>query len=216
LDNQTPISEQAAAVDALYRAQKFEKFAVCDFPAQVLEEWLQVADTNGYVKPSIYQGHYNLLCRTYEETLFPLLRKHRIHFSAYSPLGGGFLRGKVTFAASEDDMKGTRLESGTKLREMWDKPAMNDAIRKIAELGKPHDINVADVAWRWLIYHSQLDGGPILKDDGDTVIIGPRSPDQLKIYEEMYCDGPLPDDVLEELDALWEGVKEDARAIVGW
>ncbi|KAF1961699.1 Aldo/keto reductase [Byssothecium circinans] len=216
LDKQTPIAEQAAAMDALHRQNKFEKLGVCNFPTSVLEEWIQVADANGYVKPTIYQGHYNILCRTYEETLFPVLRKNGIHFIAHSPLGGGFLTGRLTFKSSEDDVKGTRLESGTELREMYDKPAFHAAVRRLEELGKEDDISVNEAALRWLFYHSKLDGGPILREEGDAVIIGPRTPEQLKTYEEAYINGPLPGGFVKEFDSIWEGVKEDAKALVGW
>ncbi|KAF2638483.1 Aldo/keto reductase [Massarina eburnea CBS 473.64] len=215
-DKVTPIAEQAAAVDALYRQKKFVKFGVCNFPTSVLEEWLEVADANGYVKPSIYQGHYNIICRIYEETIFPVLRKHKIHFIAHSPLGGGFLTGRLTFAASENDVKGTRLESGTDLRGLYDKPAMHAAVRKLEELGKPYDINVNEAALRWSFYHSVLDGGPLLKEEGDAVIIGPRTPAHLRTYEDAYIKGPLPDDFLNEVDNIWEGCKEEAKSIVGW
>ena len=49
----------------------------------MLKEWLEVAEENNYVKPSYFQGQYNLVCRAYEDHLFPLLRKHSIHFNAF-------------------------------------------------------------------------------------------------------------------------------------
>ena len=61
-----------------------------------VESWLRISEKSGYVKPSWYQGQYNLLCRTAEEILFPLLRQEGMHFAAFSPLGGGFLNGNLT------------------------------------------------------------------------------------------------------------------------
>ena len=62
----------------------------------MVEDWLRIAKDKEYVKPTWYQGQYNLLCRTYEDILFPLLRSEGMHFAAYSPLGGGFLNGNFT------------------------------------------------------------------------------------------------------------------------
>ena len=69
----------------------FEHFGVSNLESETLQEWLKVAEERSYVKPSIYQGQYNLLCRSWEDKLFPLLRQHGIQFSAFSPLAGGFL-----------------------------------------------------------------------------------------------------------------------------
>ncbi|KAF2012095.1 Aldo/keto reductase [Aaosphaeria arxii CBS 175.79] len=102
-DKQTPIAEQAAAMDAEYRKGRFSHLGICNIPTEMLEEWIQVAEQKGYVKPSIYQGQYNLLSRTYETTLFPLLEKHGINFAAFSPLASGFLTGKLTFAKGSED-----------------------------------------------------------------------------------------------------------------
>lgn len=44
---------------------------------------IEIADKNGYVKPTVYQGHYNLICRGPESKLMPLLKKHNIKYYAY-------------------------------------------------------------------------------------------------------------------------------------
>lgn len=49
----------------------------------MVEEWLKISDEKGYVKPTVYQGQYNLFCRTLEDALFPILRANAIKFNAY-------------------------------------------------------------------------------------------------------------------------------------
>jgi aflatoxin B1 aldehyde reductase len=49
----------------------------------MLAEFLEICDKKGYVKPSVYQGQYNLVRREAETTLFPILRKHGMTFIAY-------------------------------------------------------------------------------------------------------------------------------------
>ncbi|EME47676.1 hypothetical protein DOTSEDRAFT_69585 [Dothistroma septosporum NZE10] len=40
-------------------------------------------------KPSTFHGQYHLLCRSHEENLIPLLRRHNIHYAGYSPYPPG-------------------------------------------------------------------------------------------------------------------------------
>jgi len=48
-----------------------------------MREWLRICEEKGYVKPAIYQGHYNAILRHPEADLFPLLREHGIKINAY-------------------------------------------------------------------------------------------------------------------------------------
>ncbi|CAJ2510878.1 Uu.00g065030.m01.CDS01 [Anthostomella pinea] len=161
-DHVTPLQEQAAGFNAVFRQGKCAKTGVSNFPPDLFKEYLGICEEQGYVKPSVYQGQYNLLCRTYETTLFPLLRKHNVAFIAYSPLAGGMLTGKVTFADNPDALKGTRFEvskdnaMGMAGRHWYDKPSFHDAIRKLAALCDAHDIDMTDASMRWLLNHSML------------------------------------------------------------
>lgn len=182
----------------------------------MLEEWLHIADEKGLVKPTVYQGQYNLLCRTYETTLLPLLRKHNISFVAFSPLAGGFLTGKLTFSKKSEDLKGTRFEvsdtnfGGMRYRSFYDKSAMHEALQKAAPFCVSHGISLPEAALRWLLYHSSLEA-----DRGDGVVIGPSNLSQLDSYVKTKNAGPLPEDLAKELAALWnDRVKEAAASIV--
>lgn len=73
----------------------------------MVQEWLDIAKAKDYIKPTWFQGQYNLAVRNYEELLFPMLRKEGMHFAAYSPLGGGFLNGNLR----KDKTTGTRFTS---------------------------------------------------------------------------------------------------------
>ena len=59
------------------------QLGVSNFSPELLSEFLRICEDKGYVKPSVYQGQYNLLSRDYETTLFPLLRKYGMTFTAY-------------------------------------------------------------------------------------------------------------------------------------
>ncbi|CAI6336714.1 unnamed protein product [Periconia digitata] len=214
-DHTTPIATQAAAMDAQHKKGRFAHLGVSNFSIAMLQEWLDVADEKNYVKPTVFQGHYNLLNRTYEKELFPFLKKHGIEFVAYSPLAGGFLTGKLTLAKDEEELKGTRFEvaqtniPGMIYRNWFDKPSMHDAVRKLAKACEPHGVSVAEASVRWLVFHSSLVGW-----EGSGVIIGPSRLAQYEMYISSRSQGKLPEDLVGEIEGLWEGVREDAASIV--
>lgn len=170
---------------------------------------------NNFVKPTVYSGQYNLLCRTYETSLFPLFHKHNMLFAAYSPLAGGFLTGKLTFATGYQDLKGTRFEveasnyMGAGYRHWYDHQEMHDAVKKLEGYCRESGVTMAGAAWRWVMFHSALDSSK-----GDRVLIGPSTIGQLEEYVKGVEAGPLPDEFVKKLDGLWEGVKDVAANIV--
>lgn len=97
-DSQTPIVEQAAEIHRRNLAGRFDKvcnsglffdsvrftltwqqMGLSNFPSELVAEFISVCEEKGYVKPSIYQGLYNLLSRESEEALFPLLQSTISH-----------------------------------------------------------------------------------------------------------------------------------------
>jgi len=203
-------------MDTEYHKGSFGKLGVSNMSVEMLAEWLQIADEKGFIKPTVYQGQYNLLCRTYEAMLFPLLRKHNISFVAFSPLAGGFLTGKLTFSKMPEDLNGTRFEvsdtnfGGMRYRSFYDKPAMHEALQKAAPICTRRGVSLVEAAVRWLLYHSHLKG-----DGGDGVIVGPRNISQLDNYVKARSAGPLPEDLAKELADLWNvQVQEAAVSII--
>ena len=91
-DRSVPLEEPLRAIDQKYREGKFEKFGISNYAAEEVEEIIKICELHGWIKPSVYQGQYNLLCRRGEEQLFPTLRAHGISFYAWSPGAGGSLK----------------------------------------------------------------------------------------------------------------------------
>ena len=183
----------------------------------MLEKFVNICNDHGYVKPSVYQGQYNLLCRTYEETLFPYLRKHNIAFMAFSPLAQGMLTGKLTLAQDQDrDLKGTRFDTakdnmyGKGARSWYDHNPFHDAVRQMKAWCDEEGIDLTTASMRWIVNHSKLDG-----NKGDGIIIGPRNKSQCDTYIEGIKAGPLPPDLAAKIDSLWAGgVRELAPNIL--
>lgn len=88
-DRTVPLEEPLKGMDEAYRAGLFEHFGISNYAASEIEEMMAICERHGWVKPSVYQGQYNPLCRRGEQQLFPTLRKYGISFYAWSPAAGG-------------------------------------------------------------------------------------------------------------------------------
>lgn len=82
-DRQTPFEDAVRAMDEGFREGRFKKLGLSNYSAAEVKEIIEICERKGYVKPSVYQGHYNAVVRGGEEELFPLLRKHGIAFYAF-------------------------------------------------------------------------------------------------------------------------------------
>lgn len=99
-DSTVPFESTLAGVDEAYKAGKFRRFGISNFSPAQIKEVLKICEekgmlcledndrrlltSSGYVKPSVYQGQYNVFARKPEEELMPLLRSNGISFYAYS------------------------------------------------------------------------------------------------------------------------------------
>ncbi|KAI0882023.1 Aldo/keto reductase [Annulohypoxylon maeteangense] len=198
-DTQTPLIEQAEGLNAQYRAGRFDKLGVSNFDPELLDEFIKICDQNGYVKPTVYQGQYNLVCRDIERTLFPTLRKHGMVFNAYSPLAGGFLNGKLTAG----DTEGTRFDAGNVMgqhyRAQYDKKEMHDGIEYLTNILDEMGISKVEASLRWISYHSSLGS-----DDG--IILGASKLSQLSQNVEAIAKGPLDEKVVSAMDKMWQSI----------
>lgn len=82
-DRDTPFEDTARAMHQAWEQGKFKRFGLSNFTAAEVSEILGICEKHGWVKPSVYQGHYNPIVRGAEKTLFPLLRENSISFFAY-------------------------------------------------------------------------------------------------------------------------------------
>lgn len=134
-------------------------------------------------------------------------------FMAYSPLAGGFLSGAPTLLP-DPSLVGTRFEKcdnnadyGPFYRYWYDKQSMHAAVKTLKAEADKHGIELAEVAIRWLVHHSAL-------KDGDGIIIGPETKEELQKSVDAYNAGPLPRDLIETIDGIQDVVRDDGKVIV--
>ncbi|KAK7204704.1 Aldo/keto reductase [Myxozyma melibiosi] len=205
-DRCTPYSDTHRAMNDLYLAGKFERFGLSNFKASEVEIFVKMAQENGWIKPTVYQGIYNMFSRLNEQELFPVLHQHKINFFAFSPLAVGFFsnvrRGQEPPAGSRFD---PNTRQGQRSRERYFKDSFFDAVERIDAVSQKYNVSNNSIALRWLKHHSQL-------ADGDAIIIGASKIQQVKENLTSLSEGELPEEILNVINEIWDDIKNDAPA----
>jgi aflatoxin B1 aldehyde reductase len=203
-DRATPFLETCTAMNKAYQEGKFERFGLSNYSVEEVEQIMSLCETHSLVKPSVYQGQYNPICRGAEDELFALLRKHNIAFYAYSPSACGFFSNKVSRASKND--KNSRWNIQSPLGAKYAGDYFHDPLFAAAEIvkmyAKKHGITGHAAALRWTTYHSQL-----AADLGDALIVGASTQAQLDENLSILEAGPLDAKLVEVLDGIWEDVR---------
>lgn len=84
------------------------------------------------------------------------------------------------------------------------KPSIIEATDKALAVASQHGIGGHAAALRWTVHHSALK-----KDQGDSVLLGASSPEQLESNIDMVEEGPLPADVVAALEAVYDAVGDE-------
>ncbi|KAJ3017460.1 hypothetical protein HKX48_003529 [Thoreauomyces humboldtii] len=205
-DRRLEWKETLAGINDLHKQGAFKRFGISNFLPAEVEEVVRVAKENNFVLPSVYQGNYNPVARLSEQELLPVLRKHNIAYYVYSPIAGGFL----TKSVEELTTKGTgRWDPnsfiGKLYRSLYEKPLLLKGLQIWEDLSKSTGIPKAELAYRWVAHNSKVD-----QTKGDKVILGARTPEQLRQTVNGLKNGPLDADVVKQIDELWEVVKSES------
>ncbi|KAG9193501.1 hypothetical protein G6011_03536 [Alternaria panax] len=188
-DPTVPFEETLAGINEAYKKGIFRRFGLSNFSAEQVQQVYDIAKAKGYPLP--------------QTQLFPTLRKLGIHFYAYSPLAGGFL---VKTAADLDAGAGrfNAQSMGNMYGKLYDKEPMRKALVKWNEIAEKEGVTKAELAYRWVAYHSALQG------DEDGVIFGASKISQAEQTAKSLKAGKLSDEAVKGIDEIWESVKEVA------
>lgn len=216
-------------LDLIILTEFSEEFGLSNYMSWEVAEIVGICERRKFIKPTVYQGIYNLLDRTPEGELFPCLRKFGIKFIPYSTLAGGYLTGKHLPVASEsasagEDHKYGHFSSTWSYASFYTSryPPMAAAVTKLQAVAKKHDLSLAEVSYRWLQWHSKM----IPEDHG--IILGATKLEQFEsaliarwviqlvdviVKLSLYFSekGPLPDEVVEACEKTWLDVRGVAK-----
>lgn len=144
-DAATPLAETVAAFDALVKAGKVREVAVSNYSAERIQEWLDIADANGFARPVAVQPHYNLVHRNdVEDNIVPIAELENLSVVPYYALASGFLTGKYR---STDAETGSPRQAGAAKYATSAGLAIIDELERI---GAAHNASIATTALAWL------------------------------------------------------------------
>ncbi|KAH8806093.1 aldehyde reductase [Xylogone sp. PMI_703] len=201
-DLQTSISEITAAVQEVYQLGLFKRFGLSNYLAEDVEKIYDYCKQQGYVLPTVYQGNYSAVARKPETTLYPTLRRLGIAVHAFSPLAGGFLT-KTPQQIAEGAGRFNDETYGGVYKQWFVKPVYLRALERWDSIAKAEGCSSAELAHRWVAYHSAL-------GKGDGLIIGANTIERLEQTLVGLTNGKLSDKSAKAIDDIWESVKHEA------
>src|SRR5271166_1124481 len=140
VDPDVPIEDVAGAVKDLIQAGKVKHFGLSEAGAKTIRRAHAVQPVTAL------QSEYSLWFRDYEKEILPTIEELGIGFVAYSPLGKGFLTGKIDESTTLDstDFRSTLPRFTPEARKA--NKALVDLIGAIAERKKATPAQIA-LAW---------------------------------------------------------------------
>lgn len=208
-DPKTDLKQSLKRAHELWKQNKFRELGISNYSAAQVETILSICEANNFVKPTLYQGMYNVLTRAVEADLFEVLRKHNIRFYAYNPLAGGLLSGKYAKYEDQPEEK-TRFDdssvAGKRYKARYWNQVFFDALALIQEAIAKHAPGKAlsQVSLSWLHHHSQLK-----RELFDAIIVGQSNINHLhtNLHSGTDSDETLPQELLAAIEQAWELVK---------
>jgi aflatoxin B1 aldehyde reductase len=204
-DRNTPFEDTLGEMNALYQEGHFNRFGISNYMSWEVAKICEICDKHGWIKPTVYEGIYSAVHRSIEAELLPCLRHYGIALYAFQPLAGGFLTGRYKRTTSDFE-PGSRFDpkiaQAVLHRGRYWNDTYFDALDVIHAAAEKHGLTDAEVALRWIQHHSQMK-----EELNDAIIVGASS---TKHLEENLADlekGPLPEDVVEAMEAAWLKVK---------
>jgi aflatoxin B1 aldehyde reductase len=118
-------------------------------------------------------------------------------------MAGGLLTGK--YARFEDEPTDGRFTHRPNYQGRYWKKSYFNAVDVIKKAAEKHGITSIEAAYRWLAYHSMLNG-----ERGDSILIGASKLNHMKQNIAAIQNGPLPEDVVAAFEKAWEISKPDS------
>ncbi len=142
VDPNVPIEEVAGTVNDLIAEGKVKHFGLSEAGAQTLRKAHAVQPVTAL------QSEYSIWTRQHERDIIPTIEELGIGLVAYSPLGRGFLTGKIDQATqfAEGDIRNTLPRYTEEARAA--NQALLDLLNRFAEA---HNATTAQIALAWIL-----------------------------------------------------------------
>jgi aryl-alcohol dehydrogenase-like predicted oxidoreductase len=144
-DAETPLEESLRAFDGLVREGLVRHIAASNYTAERLAEALSLQRDLGLAQFVALQPHYNLVERSYEQALAPVVAAWDLAALPYYALASGFLTGK--YRPGGQPVASVRARrAGQYLSESGEA-----ALKALDQVAAEHQTSVAAVAIAWLL-----------------------------------------------------------------
>ena len=143
-DLDTPIEQSLGAYDSLIEAGKVRYIAASNFTPERLQESLDISKELNLASYIASQDQYNLMERTYENSLMPTLKSNGLSQIPFYGLARGFLTGKYRKGKTVESIRANGVNTSYANNRGW---AMID---KLDQIAKDKHTSVAAVALAWL------------------------------------------------------------------
>jgi aryl-alcohol dehydrogenase-like predicted oxidoreductase len=191
-DPDTDIDETLSALSDLVHSGKVRAIGSSTFPAEQIVEAQWLADRRGYVRFRCEQPPYSIFVRGIERDVLPACQKYGMGVIAWSPLGGGWLTGRIRRDTGVDMSKGR----AQRLPQRFD-PALPGnqaklaAVEELVKIAADAGCSLTHMALAFVIGHPAV----------TSAIIGPRTMDQLT---DLLAGASvaLDDDGLDQIDQI--------------
>ncbi len=166
-DIDTPEEETLRAFDDLVRAGKVLYTGCSNYAAYRLVDSLWTSKTHNLEHFVSLQAQYSLLVRDIEFEHVPACERHGLGILPWSPLGGGFLSGKIERGAAPPP--GTRLEKWKERYAAVDTERNWRTLAAVKAVAAETGATPSQVSLAWLLRKPAV----------TSVIFGARTPEQL-------------------------------------
>jgi len=142
VDPEVPIEDVASAVKELVREGKVKHFGLSEAAAKTIRR------ANSVLPVTAVQSEYSLWFRNHEHEILPTIEELGIGFVPYSPLGKGFLTGKIDEKTTFDSTDFRNILPRFTPEARKHNQALIDLIGRIAER---KDATPAQIALAWVL-----------------------------------------------------------------
>ncbi|HMG54367.1 MAG TPA: aldo/keto reductase [Kofleriaceae bacterium] len=166
-DPSTPLDETLRALDDAVRAGKILYVGASNIAAWMTAVARGISELRGMIRFEWVQNSYSLLDRSAEREMLPFCADQRVGFTAFSPLGGGWLTGK--YRAREAFPEGSRMTLRPEPYLHLLTEQVFRGLDGLAAAARARGVAIEALALAWVLRHPQV----------DAAIIGPRTPAHL-------------------------------------
>jgi aryl-alcohol dehydrogenase-like predicted oxidoreductase len=191
-DPTTDVEETLSVLSDLVHQGKIRAFGCSTFPPEEIVEALTVSERRGLLRFRTEQPPYSILIRGIERSVLPLAQRYRMGVLTWSPLGWGFLTGRIRRGAAIDLTSGRAQHNPSRFDpDLPENQRRLDVVEELIELAGDVGCTLPQLAVAFPLVHPAV----------TSVILGPRTPHQL---DDLLAGSQveLDDKTLDRIDEI--------------